>query len=368
MESRPDGTPAATRMSGVRALLWVMAALLISITAGLGYAYAVTSQESQLIPRGVSVAGIPVGGLTPSSALPLVEEDVDHRLSTVLVVYHGEEQWTVPIADVVRVLATESLAAAERVRLEQSAETVLRHDLLGEPIERDVIHDYTIDGDALAQIVEGIGEVLDTLPQEPDMYVENGSLTIIPARAGLTVDRYATEQLIRSAAGTVMQSPARSERDVSFETEIEVVANTVAPENGDDALSDTVILVNLTGKRLTLYRGGEQYRSWPVATGTPGHPTPAGEFTITQKRYMPTWGNPGSAWAADMPASIPPGPSNPLGVRALNLNIPGIRIHGTSNIASLGTAASHGCVRMSNSSVVELYNLVEVGTPVYMFR
>jgi lipoprotein-anchoring transpeptidase ErfK/SrfK len=65
-----------------------------------------------------------------------------------------------------------------------------------------------------------------------------------------------------------------------------------------------------------------------------------------------------------MPAYIPPGPSNPLGTRALNLDASGIRIHGTTQDWSIGHAASHGCMRMHRWDVEELYELVEVGTPV----
>jgi L,D-transpeptidase ErfK/SrfK len=79
---------------------------------------------------------------------------------------------------------------------------------------------------------------------------------------------------------------------------------------------------------------------------------------------MPSWGNPGSAWAANMPAYIPPGPSNPLGTRALNLNASGIRIHGTTSDWSIGRAASHGCMRMHRWDVEELFDRVEIGTPV----
>jgi L,D-transpeptidase ErfK/SrfK len=67
-----------------------------------------------------------------------------------------------------------------------------------------------------------------------------------------------------------------------------------------------------------------------------------------------------------MPETIPPGPGNPLGTRALNLNASGIRIHGTANVNSIGTAASHGCVRMVQRDVEELYDLVDVGTPVFV--
>ncbi len=65
-----------------------------------------------------------------------------------------------------------------------------------------------------------------------------------------------------------------------------------------------------------------------------------------------------------MPESIPPGPGNPLGLRAINWSAPAIRFHGTSATYSLGFNAPHGCVRMANSDVIELYDLIEVGTPI----
>jgi hypothetical protein len=80
---------------------------------------------------------------------------------------------------------------------------------------------------------------------------------------------------------------------------------------------------------------------------------------------MPTWVNPApDTWGADMPESIPPGPGNPLGLRAINWSAPAIRFHGTSATYSLGYNASHGCVRMANEDVIQLYDMVEVGTPI----
>jgi hypothetical protein len=88
-------------------------------------------------------------------------------------------------------------------------------------------------------------------------------------------------------------------------------------------------------------------------------------FEIVEKRYMPTWVNPApDGWGAGMPASIGPGLSNPLGLRALNWSADGIRFHGTTATYSLGYNASHGCVRMANEDVIELYDLVDVGTPI----
>ena len=71
-----------------------------------------------------------------------------------------------------------------------------------------------------------------------------------------------------------------------------------------------------------------------------------------------------TGWGAGEPATIPPGPGNPLGTRALYLNAPGIRIHGTYDTASVGTYASHGCIRMTISDSEDLYPRVPVGTTV----
>jgi lipoprotein-anchoring transpeptidase ErfK/SrfK len=85
---------------------------------------------------------------------------------------------------------------------------------------------------------------------------------------------------------------------------------------------------------------------------------------ITAKRRNPTWVNPWADWSQTMPASIGPGPNNPLGTRALNISASGIRIHGTPDAASIGGPASHGCIRMHMHDAEALFELVDVGTPV----
>ncbi|HVX34122.1 MAG TPA: L,D-transpeptidase [Solirubrobacterales bacterium] len=80
----------------------------------------------------------------------------------------------------------------------------------------------------------------------------------------------------------------------------------------------------------------------------------------------PTWYVPESDWAGDLAGQvIPPGPDNPIKARWMAI-FEGAGIHGTEETASLGTAASHGCVRMSIPDVEELYDQVEVGTPIFI--
>lgn len=103
------------------------------------------------------------------------------------------------------------------------------------------------------------------------------------------------------------------------------------------------IIVRLGSKTLELYQDGMLVKTYPVAVGKPSTPTPTGDFTIVNKAV-----NPGGAF----------------GAKWLGLSIPHYGIHGTNAPTSIGTAASHGCVRMQNPDVEELYSLVDVGTRV----
>jgi hypothetical protein len=126
------------------------------------------------------------------------------------------------------------------------------------------------------------------------------------------------------------------------------------------------IVVHVDTNRLDLYEGFQVTRSWDVATAKPGWITPVGEWSLYQKRENPTWYNPAlDSWGASMPAVVPGGPGNPMGTRALYITAPGlIRIHGTTSPDSIGRYASHGCIRMHNEQVEELYELVPVGAKV----
>ncbi len=106
------------------------------------------------------------------------------------------------------------------------------------------------------------------------------------------------------------------------------------------------IVVNIQAKRLDLYRQGNLVKTYPVATGKPTTPTPVGTFTIVNKQVDP---------------------GGPFGTRWMGLSEPHYGIHGTNNPASIGTAASNGCIRMYNRDVEDLFNIVSVGTVVRIF-
>lgn len=130
------------------------------------------------------------------------------------------------------------------------------------------------------------------------------------------------------------------------------------------------IVVKKSNYKLYYLQYGKIIQSWNTGVGMPSYPTPNGTFTVTAKRYRPTWYNPHSDWSKDMPHSIP-WPSSPLGERALNLSASGIRIHGTTQPWLLDRpyrAISHGCIRLKNPNVIWLYNRVPVGTFVKIYQ
>jgi lipoprotein-anchoring transpeptidase ErfK/SrfK len=113
------------------------------------------------------------------------------------------------------------------------------------------------------------------------------------------------------------------------------------------------VIVSLPERTLSLVENGQVVRVFPVAVGAPHTPTPVGTFTITNRIPNPTYYRPGKV--------IGPGPSNPLGTRWMGLDIKGYGIHGTDDPESIGYARSLGCVRLRNTDVEQLFELVRPG-------
>jgi lipoprotein-anchoring transpeptidase ErfK/SrfK len=128
-----------------------------------------------------------------------------------------------------------------------------------------------------------------------------------------------------------------------------------------------VLVVDRASFQLRLYKNLELSRNYIVAIGALGFDTPAGLYHIQNKAVDPAWSVPNSDWAGDLAGTVVPGgvPENPLKERWLGI-YDGAGIHGTDVTSSLGTAASHGCIRMAIPDVIELYDKVPVGAPIYI--
>jgi lipoprotein-anchoring transpeptidase ErfK/SrfK len=112
-------------------------------------------------------------------------------------------------------------------------------------------------------------------------------------------------------------------------------------------------VVSIPDRKLALMEENRVVKVYDVAVGAPASPSPSGEFQITERLENPTYYSPGVV--------IEPGAGNPLGTRWMGLNIKGFGIHGTNSPDSIGHNASHGCIRLRNREVEELFVRLKVG-------
>jgi lipoprotein-anchoring transpeptidase ErfK/SrfK len=129
----------------------------------------------------------------------------------------------------------------------------------------------------------------------------------------------------------------------------------------------TTLVVDRAGFRIRLYKKLKLVKTYPIAVGMAGLETPAGLYHIQNKAVNPAWHVPNSDWAGSLAGQVIPGgaPNNPIKARWLGV-YDGVGVHGTSDDASIGSNASHGCIRMHIPDVEELYDDVPVGAPIYI--
>jgi lipoprotein-anchoring transpeptidase ErfK/SrfK len=127
----------------------------------------------------------------------------------------------------------------------------------------------------------------------------------------------------------------------------------------------TVITIEQSTFTLRLFKNFHVAKTYKVAVGQPAYPTPRGLFSIQSKQINPTWSVPNSPWAGELAGTTVTGgsASNPLKARWMGITS-GVGIHGTGEDGSIGTRASHGCIRMHVGDVIPLYSRVPLGTPV----
>lgn len=143
-----------------------------------------------------------------------------------------------------------------------------------------------------------------------------------------------------------------------------VIKSGVIKIEGVVAFGPYSITVSVSARKLYLYRGPVLIKTYPVAVGMPSYPTPIGTYKIIRKDVNPTWYPP--KWA-DVKYPVPY-PKSPLGPRRLLLSDPSYGIHGTLSRAAIGKAVTHGCIRLYNEQIIELYNIIPVGTIVRLTR
>jgi hypothetical protein len=163
---------------------------------------------------------------------------------------------------------------------------------------------------------------------------------------------------------TIRESRASALAFILFMTVIPVLADDNLRRSAtliqkEDPAEARHIVVSIQDCKLALIEGDKVVKIWDAAVGTKSSPSPSGNFAIASRLSQPTYYHPGKI--------IPSGPSNPLGTRWLGLNLKGFGIHGTNAPRSIGKKASHGCIRMRNRDIEELFEMVKAGDAVEIY-
>ncbi len=334
----------------------VVAVLLLALV-GVGYAY--DSSQKDKIANGITVGGVDVGGMDEAEALAEVRRQLLGPLKHSLRVGYGGEHWLLP-GKSLKMHA--ELDAAVQEALEAGRDEFLPGRLVryvtGGELEKQIPADVTYSKPAINRFVRHVADEVDREARDATVEPAADSLSVVKAKNGRKLrDVLLTRQL----EAAVLNAGA----DHTISARTHYTTPKVTTKEVADAYPSYLTLDRATFT-LRLWKHLKLAKTYTVAVGQEGLETPEGLYHIEEKQENPSWHVPNSAWAGDLAGQvIPPGPEDPIKARWMAI-FEGAGIHGTEEVESLGSAASHGCVRMSIPDVEELYDLVEVGTPIFI--
>jgi lipoprotein-anchoring transpeptidase ErfK/SrfK len=333
---------------------WIAAGGLavLLLLGGAMVAGAWASGQSDRVLAGVTVAGLDVGGMTRDEAVTAVEAKLKPSLNRPIMVRVGAKRFRMTPAGVGRGHAVDQAVDQALAGPRLSLFGSFWHKVVKRPVTMDVEVAGTRQDRRVAAFVGRIAARVAVAPVDAAFALRDGKVVKRHARSGRTLDQAAaTKALVK-----VLGQPSRSE--------VKLRLRAVAPKLTDEGLGRS-IEIDKSVNRLWLYDGLKVVKSYRVATAKSGFVTPSGSWKVAYKEVNPAWHNPApTTWGKDMPLVIPPGPGNPLGTRAMGLNVSGILIHGSYATGSIGSYASHGCIRMAIWDAEDIFPRVPVGTRV----
>jgi len=323
---------------------------LVVVSGTTAWAVSYDHRSAQTMLPGTVVGGVPVGGLHEDRALEAVRARVEDPLHRPIQVHADSFNTSTTAWDLG--LRVDVPAAVHRAAIRSHQGNLFQRvwgRLFGHTSPSVAVTPTWGQGNVSA-IVDQAAKAVAVAPQNAKIDTSSGFVNIVAPKTGRQLDVERSRTAVLDAAKSASPS-------------VNLVSTPVEPKVGAAAVSK-VILVRTGENMLYLYEDGKVTKQYSVATGQAAFPTPTGTWRIVSKIVNPTWTNPNSSWSTSMPATIGPGPNNPLGTRALALDAPGILIHATSDTSSIGFSASHGCIRMNPDDEMDLFGRVSAGTTV----
>jgi lipoprotein-anchoring transpeptidase ErfK/SrfK len=342
-----------------RARLAIATTAVLAMLGGVAFAY--DSSRDDFISEGVHVAGVDVGGMHEGTARKKLRATLTGALERpVRVAVAGRRFRLTParsglVADVDAMVAS----AVERSR-KGGLPGRLWRGLTQGSVEDDLPARVRYSQPAVQRFVRRVKRSVNRPPRDARIEFAVARLPAVPAQTGLRI--IGSERLRRSVeAALAMVGAGRTVR---------ARVRVVHPKVTTDELGGKypyVITVERPAFKLRFFKKLRLAKTYKIAVGQLGLETPAGLYHVQNKAINPAWHVPNRPWAGSLAGKVIPGgtPDNPLKSRWLGI-FDGAGIHGTADVGSLGSAASHGCIRMAVPDVEELYDQVPVQTPVFI--
>jgi hypothetical protein len=340
---------------------FIVATLVVLLVAAAGGIYAYDSGREHEITKGITVGEVPVGGMKEAAARAKLRRAVLEPLNQPVVAhYQGKDYRLTPAQAKVGVDIDGSISQAIQRSREGNIFARTARNLQGKQIDEDIKLDIAYNHRSINRLIKRISKQIDRAPRDATLNLEKGDVNPTPSATGLAV---------RTA--TLRRQLRRSLLSVDSSRSVKVRTKLVEPKVTSKQLAEkypAVVIVSRGSFKLSLYHNLKFEKSYGIAVGQVGLETPAGLYHVQNKAINPAWTMPNSSWVApkDRGKVVPGGTAeNPLKARWLGIYA-GAGIHGTSDAGSIGSAASHGCIRMRIPDVIDLYDRVPVNAPVYI--
>ncbi len=335
----------------------IAATFVVVAVAGM---FAVDQARSDVVANGVLVGTVDVSGLSRADARERLHQRLLKPLDDPLVVSAADETFPLSAREA-RIHADVDAMVDEAVRRGREGGVLDRtwRAISGKRRDIRVAPRIAYSRAAVQRLVDKVRVAVSRKPVDAKVDFASSALTIRAAKSGRTIDTKALRRQVEAA----LVSPAGTRS-------ITAPLRKVKPKVTGEKLASkypVVLTVNRGGYQITLFKRLKKVKTYRIAVGQAGLETPAGLYKIQNKAINPAWHVPNSAWAGSLAGSVIPGgaPNNPLKARWLGV-YDGVGVHGTDARGSIGTNASHGCIRMLVEDVEALYDEVPVGTPIYI--
>jgi lipoprotein-anchoring transpeptidase ErfK/SrfK len=345
----------------LRSRVLLASILLLVVAGGLAAGmYAYDNAHANKIGKGVRVGGIVLQGLTPDQARAKLRRLILDPLERPVVVHHDKSTWRLGAREARITVDIDTMVnrAMDVSRKGNIFDRTVRN-LTGKSLNAEMQPTVRYSDRAIIRMLDKIRKSIDRKPVDATVKIDASGIQRTDSRTGLAVRATNLHSNIRRALTSTTA-------DRTFIARTRKLQPKVSTSDLDQRYG-TVIIVHRNQFQLTLYKKLKPAKTYSIAVGKVGLETPAGLYHIQNKAVNPAWNVPNSDWAGDMAGKVIPGgsPENPLKARWMGI-FAGAGIHGTDAINSIGTAASHGCIRMRIPDVIELYDEVPVGAPVYI--